>query len=77
MKREGTFKARKQLGEAIREYRKARGWSQEKLAEKADVHHNFIGYVERAERNLTISSLLNIATALKISLAELFKTAGI
>jgi transcriptional regulator with XRE-family HTH domain len=50
--------------------------SQEKLAEFADVHRNYIGLVERAEQNLTLDSLVRIAGALKCKPSDLMKQAG-
>ena len=65
-------KHRKILGHAIREARKAAGLSQEKLAEKADLHPNYIGEVERGEKNISVDSLLMIAGALKVSVTKFF-----
>jgi transcriptional regulator with XRE-family HTH domain len=60
-------KHRKIIGNAIREARKAAALSQETLAEKADLHPNYIGEVERGEKNISVDSLLMIASALKVS----------
>jgi transcriptional regulator with XRE-family HTH domain len=38
------------LGETIRSYRKTSGLSREKLAERADRHHNYIGELEHGEK---------------------------
>ena len=46
-------------------------WSQEKLAEQADLHHNYIGDIERGEENVSVDALMRIATALKIQLNDL------
>lgn len=62
---------RKIVGETIRHYRKQAGLTQEKLAEKADLHHNFIGEVERGNMEISLSSLLKIAKALKIRVRDL------
>jgi len=64
------------LGAVIRLRRKARGLSQAKVAELADVHRNYVGLVERGEQNLTIDSLVNIAKALKCKVF-LVKDAGL
>ena len=45
------------IGDRIRAYRNQKGWSQEYLAEKADVHHTYIGQLERGEKNATIESI--------------------
>lgn len=55
---------RRQLGLAIRRRREAAHLSQEKLAELADVHRNYIGLVERGDQNLTVDTLVRIAKAL-------------
>jgi XRE family transcriptional regulator, regulator of sulfur utilization len=64
-------KYRKILGENIRTHRRNAGWSQEKLAEKSDLHHNYIGDIERGEENVSVDALMRIANAMKVSIAEL------
>jgi transcriptional regulator with XRE-family HTH domain len=59
------------LGENIRLCRRKAHLSQEKLAEKADLHPVYISQVERAERAVTIDSLLKIAKALGVRLRDL------
>ena len=54
----------KELGERIREKRKALEWTQEELAAKADIDRSYIGGVERGERNLTFTMLCQISKAL-------------
>ena len=68
-------KYRKILGENIRTHRRNMKWSQEKLAEKSDLHHNYIGDIERGEENVSVDALMRIAAALKITLTELIKGA--
>lgn len=62
---------RRILGESIRAKRKHLGLSQEKLAEKADLHPVYLGAVERGEENVSIDSLARIAKALKSPLRDL------
>jgi XRE family transcriptional regulator, regulator of sulfur utilization len=62
---------RRTVGEQIRAYRKQAGFTQEQLAEKADLHHNFIGEVERGNLNISLDSLVKIAKVLKVTVAEL------
>jgi len=61
------------FGKRVREERLARGFSQEKLAAKADVHRTYIGMIERAEKNITLSNIEKLAKAFKISVSELLK----
>lgn len=68
-------KHRKILGENIRTHRRNMKWSQEKLAEKADLHHNYIGDIERGEENVSVDTLTRIATALKVRLSDLVRDA--
>lgn len=61
------------LGERIRQLRKEQNLSQDKLGERANLHNNYIGQVERGEKNVTIDSLSKIAAGLGVSLEELFR----
>jgi transcriptional regulator with XRE-family HTH domain len=63
------------LGSAIRARRHATGLSQEALAEKARLHRTYIGMVERAERNVSVDKLDQIATALAIRASQLLQQA--
>jgi transcriptional regulator with XRE-family HTH domain len=65
------------LGLAIRRRRQELGLSQEKLAETADLHRNFVGKAERGEQNLSIDSLVRFSVALKTKLSVLFTDAGL
>ena len=69
-----TFKAHKRIGENIRRFRKKRGMTQEKLAEKANLHPVYISQVERADRAITIDALLKITKALGIKLRDVVGT---
>jgi transcriptional regulator with XRE-family HTH domain len=66
-------KYRKVLGETIRTQRKAMGLSQEKLAEMADLHPNYIGEVERSEKTISLDYLVKISGALKMPLSDLVR----
>ena len=61
------------LGRIIREKREAQGLTQVELAEKAGVDRNYIGMVERGERNPSYLSLQKIAKGLGIKVEELIK----
>jgi transcriptional regulator with XRE-family HTH domain len=64
-------KHRRLLGENIRAHRKRLRLSQEKLAERADLHPVYIGDIERGEENVSLDSLVRIAKALKMPLRDL------
>lgn len=60
------------LGNRIRDLRKARGYSQEYLAEISGFHYTYIGGLERAQKNVTLSNLIKIADALDVEVYDLF-----
>jgi transcriptional regulator with XRE-family HTH domain len=62
---------RKSLAQAIRNRRKALGFTQEKLGELADLNPKYIGEVERMEKTISVDSLARIAKALKIKFSDL------
>jgi transcriptional regulator with XRE-family HTH domain len=64
---------RRIVGETIRTYRKRADLTQEKLAERADLHHNFIGEVERGNMEISLGSLLKIAKALGVRGRDLLR----
>lgn len=64
-------KHRRLVGEKIRLLRKRAALTQEKLAERADLHHNFIGEVERGNLDISLGSMVKIAGALRVKVAEL------
>lgn len=59
------------LGKIIREKREARHLTQVELAEKAGVDRNYIGMVERGERNPSYLSLQKIAKGLGLTVNEM------
>lgn len=59
------------FGKKVAEERKKRGISQERLGELAKVHRTYIGMIERAEKNVTLTSMEKIARALKMRLGDL------
>jgi transcriptional regulator with XRE-family HTH domain len=52
------------VGERVREIRKARGLSQEQLAEMAETKYTYISALGRGKRNLTLTNLDEIAKCL-------------
>lgn len=62
----------RKLGEKVRIERSRRKFSQEKLAEIANLNRNFIGMIERGETNVTVKNLESIANALQMNIKDLF-----
>lgn len=54
----------KQFGKRVREERLKKGISQERLGQLAKVHRTYIGMIERAEKNITLTNMEKIARAL-------------
>jgi transcriptional regulator with XRE-family HTH domain len=59
------------FGSNVRKLREAKGWTQEQLAEKADLDQTYISGIERGERNLTILSVAKLSAALKTTVSVL------
>ena len=64
----------KNIGKKIREIRKNKELSQEKLGELCDLSRNFIGTIERGEVNAPILTLRKIAKALEAELNEFLQS---
>ena len=64
---------RPRIGARIRELRLKREWSQEEPADRANLHRNFIGAVERGEQNLSLASLVKISKTLGVKLVDLVR----
>ena len=63
----------KQFGWNVRSLRLKRRWTQEELAQHANLTPNFIGFVERGERNITLKNIVKIAKGLGYPVHRLFK----
>ena len=59
------------IGDNIRRHRKLVGMSQEKTAERADLHPVYFGQLERGEQTASVYALIRISKALKIKFADL------
>jgi transcriptional regulator with XRE-family HTH domain len=63
--------ARARFGVNLRSARLAQGLSQEELAARASLHRNYIGSVERNEKNISIDSMERIAIVLGVDVVDL------
>jgi transcriptional regulator with XRE-family HTH domain len=61
------------FGKNVRNRRTAMGLSQEQLAERAGLHRPYIGMIERAEKNITLTNIEKIARALNIPVSRLLR----
>ncbi len=61
------------FGRNVARIRNERGFSQDKLAEKADLDRTFVSGIERGVRNPGIKTVLRIARALSVSVGDLCK----
>lgn len=55
----------------LRQLREARGWSQEHLAERADLNRSYVGEVERGRAVPSLATASKLASALEIRLSSL------
>lgn len=66
-----TSGLQKIVAENVKAKRLRLGLSQEELADICGYHRTYIGSIERAERNITLSTLEAVARALDVSPQEL------
>lgn len=59
------------MGMRIRQVRKAKGWSQNELAEKCGISMSFLGHIERGTRIMSMETFVNICDALDSGANEL------
>jgi transcriptional regulator with XRE-family HTH domain len=65
--------ARHVFGENLRRLRQERGLTQETLAFEAGLHRNYIGGIERGERNVALDNIVKLAATLGVEVAALFE----
>lgn len=62
----------KNFGRRVRKFRKAKGLSQQKLAEKTNLHRTYISDIETGKRSISLKNIQIIAKALEVKIYELF-----
>jgi len=63
----------KPFGKRIRELRKERAWRQIDLAEEAGINERYVSDLEIGKKEVCLRTILLLADAFDISLAELFR----
>lgn len=71
MSKEEENRILKAFSNNVRIFRESSGLSQEKLAEKADLHRTYIGSIERSEKMPSLITIVKIAKALNINISQL------
>lgn len=61
------------FGAAMRALREGKALTQEALAERADLHANYVSSVERGERNVSLYNIARIAFGLGVHPSELMR----
>jgi transcriptional regulator with XRE-family HTH domain len=61
------------FGKVVRRRRHRLGVSQEEFADMCRMDRTYVGGIERGERNISLVNVEKIASALRLSIAELFK----
>ena len=67
------MEVRQRLAQNVRRQRHDKGWSQEELADRAQLHRTYISGVERGVRNPTVTVVDKIAAALDTTAARLIE----
>ncbi len=65
--------ARARVADNLRRMRAEAGLSQEELAELAGFHRTYLSQVERCKNNLSLDSLVSLASALGVDVVDLLR----
>jgi transcriptional regulator with XRE-family HTH domain len=63
---------RRAFGDRVSKLRRDRGWTQEQLAERADLHRSYVAGLESGARNPTLDVIVRLADALQVAPSGLF-----
>ncbi len=66
-----THDVGERFGNVVRQHREARGWSQERLAGRAELNRSYMGEIERATAMPSLATAAKLALALEMPLSEL------
>ena len=69
----GKDEVKRRFGARLRQLRKSRKLSQEKVALLAGIDRSYLGGIERGENNVSLINIERIAQALGIEAAELLQ----
>lgn len=62
------------FGKRVRELREEQNLSQERLAELCELHRNYVGGIERGERNVSLLNIVKLAHGLNVKPARLIES---
>lgn len=63
----------RKFGQRVAEIRKARGWSQDKLALESGLARSYLSGVERGQRNIAVLNILKLARTLECEPGDLLR----
>ena len=63
----------KQFGKRVQALREKKGWTQDELGKKANLHRTYVGSIERGERNVSLVNVEKIAQAFNTPVNSLLK----
>ena len=61
------------FGQRLAQVRKAKNWSQERLALESGIARSYLGGVERGQRNIALLNICRLADTLGLSAASLME----
>jgi transcriptional regulator with XRE-family HTH domain len=70
---EESLRVQSAFGQRLRKMRHERLMTIEQLAELADLHPNYVGSIERGERNVSLFNIWRIADGLDVAASQLLE----